>query len=120
MPLPKVTPGTVDPKSMIGTAPSIQATTILSAMNGALARDDVDKLASCFFAEQAFWRDIVALTSHLRTFSGCSVVATALRHLVELRGLKNKIQLIGKAKFAVISSVMVGCFSHLLSSRVVD
>jgi hypothetical protein len=113
--LPEIASGTVNPESMTGTAPSIQTTTVLSALNEALAKDDVNKLASCFFAEQAFWRDVVALTSHLRTFSGSSIIAAALRHLVELRGLEKKIQLIGNAKFSVMSPMLVSSFPLFFS-----
>jgi hypothetical protein len=94
--LPEIASGTVNPESMTGTAPSIQTTTVLSALNEALAKDDVNKLASCFFAEQAF--------------SGSSIIAAALRHLVELRGLEKKIQLIGNAKFSVMSPMLVSSF----------
>lgn len=54
---------------MTGNAPTIQAKEVLETFNVALASKNTNALAKFFYAEQAFWRDIVALTSHLRTFS---------------------------------------------------
>lgn len=54
---------------MVGGVSNTEAQAVLYAMNAALASNDAEKLADCFYPEQALWRDIVALTSHLRTFS---------------------------------------------------
>lgn len=94
---------------MTGDAPTTQARAVLDSFNEALTSNDVEKLASCFYTEQAFWRDIVALTSHLRTFTTPRVVAAALLQMVSLRGLVGKIDLTGDAHFAVMSPVMVSC-----------
>ncbi|KAI1098962.1 hypothetical protein F4804DRAFT_345895 [Jackrogersella minutella] len=52
-------------------------------------------------------RDIVAFTSHLRTFSMPSTVAAALLHLKDLRGVDGNVQLVRDAHFAVMSPVMM-------------
>jgi len=84
-----------------------QVSTILATFNAAIASNDVENLASCFYAEQAYWRDTVALTSHLRTFENPYVVAAALLEMVGLRGLVGGLELVGEAHFAVMSPVMV-------------
>ncbi|KAF2871931.1 hypothetical protein BDV95DRAFT_606500 [Massariosphaeria phaeospora] len=106
-PLPKVTPGTIDPATMTGDAPITQARAVLDALNSAIASNDAEKLAECFYAEQAYWRDIVALTSHLRTLTMPGVIAAALLHLISLRGLEGRIELVGDAHFAVVSPVLM-------------
>ncbi|KAI1774513.1 hypothetical protein F4818DRAFT_418120 [Hypoxylon cercidicola] len=106
-PLPKIAPGTVDPSTLTGDIPTTQAKAVVYAFNKALLSNDVEKLASCFYTEQAFWRDIVALTSHLRTFSMSNTIAAALLHTKDLRGVSGNVNLVGKAHFAVISPVMM-------------
>jgi hypothetical protein len=92
---------------MVGDAPAAQARTVLDTFNAALASNDAEKLASCFYEEQAYWRDIVALTSHLRTIERPRVVAAALLKMIALRGLTGEFELAGDPYFAVISPVMV-------------
>jgi hypothetical protein len=53
-PLPMIAPGTVDPDSMVGDAAATQAMTVLNAFNAAVASNDAEKLASCFYDEQAY------------------------------------------------------------------
>lgn len=106
-PLPNIAPGTVDPASMAGNAPSVHAEAVLETFNAALTYKDTEKLADCFFPTQAFWRDIVALTSHLRTFSSSQVIATAFLQTSNLRGLVGRIKLARDAQFVVMSPVMV-------------
>ncbi len=107
-PLPKVAPGTLDPASMTGDASTIQAKAVLDDFNAALASNDAEKLANCFYEEQAFWRDTAALTSHVRTITQPQIIAVALLHLVGLRGLAgDKFEIIGSPHFVVINPVMV-------------
>lgn len=109
-PLPIVAPGTVDPASMSGDIPTLQAKKVIEAFNCALASNDAEALADCFYAEQAFWRDIVALTSHLRTFTDSGNIASALLETTSRIGISGKIDFTEKAQFVVINPVMV---SHL-------
>lgn len=106
-PLPKIAPGTVDPAGMTGDVPLTQTQEVLDVLNAALASNDAEKVAGCFFPEQAFWRDIVALTSHLRTFIQPGVVAAALLQLKGLRGIEGGIKISGDPHFVVMSPVMV-------------
>ncbi|KAL9114866.1 MAG: hypothetical protein Q9227_001109 [Pyrenula ochraceoflavens] len=106
-PLPNIPPGTIDPASMTGGAPNIQAKAALDAFNAALASKNVEELANCFYTEQSYWRDIVALTSHLRTFTTPRVVAAALLKMIALRNIVDKAELAGDAHFAIMSPVMM-------------
>lgn len=106
-PLPKVAPGTVDPAAMDGGAPGTAAQAVLDALNAALASNDTKQVADCFYPEQAYWRDIVALTSHLRTFSQPQVVAAALLGTKSLRGIEGGLEMSGDPHFAVMSPFMV-------------
>lgn len=87
-PLPKIAPGTVDPAALSGDVPKARAQALLDTLNAALASNDAEKVAGCFYPEQAFWRDIIALTSHLRTFAMPRVIAAALLRLKSLRGIE--------------------------------
>lgn len=108
-PLPKVAPGTVDPAAMSAEVALMQAKEVFEAFNLALARKDQDALADCFYPDpgQAHWRDIVALTSHLRTFTEARNVAAALLETTSRCGLSGSIECTGKAQFAVVNPVMV-------------
>ncbi|KAI0135358.1 hypothetical protein F4814DRAFT_400697 [Daldinia grandis] len=106
-PLPQVPPGTVNPAEMTEDTSNTEAKAVVNAFNEALLSNDAEKLASCFYTDQAYWRDIVALTSHLRSFSTPSVVAKALLHTKDLRGIAGNVELTGDAHFAAISPVMM-------------
>jgi hypothetical protein len=107
-----VPPGNVDPATMAGDMPTTQAKAVLYSLNAALVSNDVEKLASCFYEEQAFWRDIVSLTSHLRTFVMPNIVAAALLHMKSLRGIEGDVEVVRDAKFVVMSPVMVSVYGH--------
>lgn len=77
-PLPKIASGTIDPTTMTSDVSTAHAKAALDALNAALASGDAEKVSDSFYPEQAFLRDIVALTSHLRTFIQPSVAAAAL------------------------------------------
>ncbi|KAI1661103.1 hypothetical protein F4813DRAFT_399170 [Daldinia decipiens] len=109
-PLPKIIPGAVNTDEMAGDMPTIQAKVVVDAFKNALLSNDVEKLVNCFYTEQAYWLDIVALTSHLRSFSRPSTISEALLHMKYLRGVVGNIELAGDAQFAVISPVMVTIF----------
>jgi hypothetical protein len=106
-PLPKIERGIIDPALITGDEPTVLARTALDAFNEALASNDADKLADCFYAEQAFWRDIVALTSHLRTIALARLIAPVFLDLVALRGIAGKIKLAGDAHLTVLNRVLV-------------
>jgi hypothetical protein len=105
-PLPKIPPGTVNPASIDSSAVMARARSFIDAFNIALSSDNIEKLSE-FFYEQAYWRDIVALTSHLRTIESPRVIATALLHTINLRGLKGNFEMMGDPHFVVMSPSMV-------------
>jgi hypothetical protein len=105
--LPKIVPGTIDPAAMMGDLPATHTQAVLDTLNAALSSNDADKLSGCFFPEQAFWRDIVALTSSLRTFIQPDVVAAALLQMKSLQGMDGEIKISGGPHFVVMNSVMV-------------
>lgn len=106
-PLPVLAPGTVDPASTGDSEPLETATLLLEEFNAALAADDVEKLKACFFPEQAFWRDQLALTYHIRTFTTLSVAAAALLETKKLRGLDKGLKLKGTPQFVPATPVLV-------------
>ncbi|KAK3681771.1 hypothetical protein B0T22DRAFT_472802 [Podospora appendiculata] len=108
-PPPFVAPGTVDPASMGGDEPTKQAVLVLEKLNAALAADDAVALAGCFLggsASHAYWRDQLALTWHLRTFTGPGVIAASLLETKTLRGLDGGFKLEGTATFMPVSPVL--------------
>jgi hypothetical protein len=51
-----------------GIYPALPNSVYLDALNVALATNNTKALQECLFAEQAYWKDALALTYHLRTF----------------------------------------------------
>ncbi|KAM0331628.1 hypothetical protein ACHAQA_003307 [Verticillium albo-atrum] len=92
-PLPTIAPGIVDPNSMAGDEPAKQASIVLGMFNAAMARADADALADCFLAGQAYWRDILAMTYHLRTFFGPKVISQSLLKTSEFRRISEGFKL---------------------------
>ncbi|KNG89349.1 monooxygenase [Aspergillus nomiae NRRL 13137] len=98
-PLPTIPPGTIDPGSITGDEPVKLARTVLRRLSAALADDDAIAVESCFFASQAYWKDQLALTYHLRTFSGPSTITTSLLETKNLREIEGEIAVDGGAQF---------------------
>jgi hypothetical protein len=106
-PLPMLAPGLIDPASITGNAATKQAQSVLSTFNSALAANDCDLLASCFFEGQAYWKDQLALTYHLRTFKSAGVIAASLLETKALRNIKELITVDGAAMFLPATPVLV-------------
>ncbi|KAF7553047.1 hypothetical protein G7Z17_g3903 [Cylindrodendrum hubeiense] len=98
-PIPTIAPGTVDIASMVGEEPTKQAITVLNAFNSALASGDSAALEDCFLASQAYWKDQLALTYHMRTFYTPSVIAAGFLETRALRGIPGELKLEGAAQF---------------------
>ncbi|KAE8153297.1 hypothetical protein BDV25DRAFT_169181 [Aspergillus avenaceus] len=98
-PLPALAPGLVDQASMVGDEPTKQAKDVLSRFNTALADNDVEALENCFFADQAYWKDQLALTYYLRTFATPGVVAAALLETSAQRKIIGGIEVDDAAQF---------------------
>ncbi|OTB12181.1 hypothetical protein K445DRAFT_77133 [Daldinia sp. EC12] len=73
----------------------------------ALLSNNFEELASFFYAEQAYWREIVTLTSHLRIFSTPGVIAKALVHTKDLRGITGNVELTGDTHFVVVNPTII-------------
>lgn len=104
-PLPSIDPGLVeanDEKEV-----DCQADGVLDAFNAAAAAGDAEALQACFFPPQAFWRDQLALTYHLRTFFGPSVIAEAFLETRQLRGLSGGLRREGPAQLLAVSPMLV-------------
>lgn len=106
-PLPTIAPGTVDPAGLSDEEATKQALAALNTFNAALETDNVESLASVFYDDQAFWRDQLALTYHIRTFASPSVVAAALLETKKLRGWAGGFKLVGTAKFITANPNLV-------------
>lgn len=72
------TPNVEDPVTLV--------TESLSGLSAALASGDVSQVQACFLTAQAYWRDVVAFTWHLRTFFDGPAIAPALVQLAKARG----------------------------------
>lgn len=105
--LPTVSQGIPDLSAMDGDEPTQRGSAILNKLNAALIAHDPEALKNCFFAEQSFWKDELALTYHLRTFIAPDVVAASFLETTILRGLTEGLQLVGKALFVPATPVLV-------------
>lgn len=101
---------------MGGEVPHQAALSALSALDAALAANDAPAVKSCFFPGQALWRDILALTYHIRTFATGSVVAAALLETTRLRRVTG-LSLSGTAKFIPATPVLVSFSSGVYGVR---
>lgn len=71
-----------------------QARLVVSQLATSLTSGDAETLANCFFTTQAYWKDNLALTSHLRTFESSKVVAKSLVQTSTLRGGIDSLELV--------------------------
>jgi hypothetical protein len=106
-PLPVIAEGTVDPTIMSGDEATRQALVVLGSLNEAVAAADADALEGCFFPGQAYWKDSLALTWHLRTFSSPGVITASLLQTKKLRGVQEEIKLEGTAQFVPATPALV-------------
>lgn len=70
------------------------ALAILDAFNKAVCDDDADSLAACFYTEQAYWRDLVAMTAHFRTFTKPNTIANSFLETIKLRHYADDMKLV--------------------------
>lgn len=106
-PLPVITPGTVDVDAMAGDEPIKQATAVLSAFNAALAADNAAALEECFFPSQAYWKDQLALTHHMRIFYTPSAIAASFLDTKSLRGISGEPKLQGPVGFLPATPTLI-------------
>ncbi|KAL4790051.1 monooxygenase [Aspergillus venezuelensis] len=84
-PLPTLPRDLIEPSSMTRNEATIQARAVLDQINAAFVRRDAKALESCFFAPQAYWKDELALTWHLRTLNRPGTIAGGLLETSRLR-----------------------------------
>lgn len=106
-PIPKILPGLVDPAIMAGDAAMQQVRSVLNQLNNALATDNFEKLRGCFFPSQTYWKDQLALTYHLRTFSTPGIVAASLLETKAMRNVVGEIVADGEAQFIPVMPTLV-------------
>jgi hypothetical protein len=111
-PLPQLALDMIDPASMTGDEPTKQAQIALDDLNAALAANDSRSLENCFFEGQAYWRDQLALTYHLRTFKTPGVIAASLLETKALRNIKGDIRIDGGAMFIPATPVLVSILNQ--------
>ncbi|GKT66337.1 flavin-containing monooxygenase protein [Colletotrichum tofieldiae] len=104
-PLPAIAEGTVDPAAMNRSMSTNLALDRTKKFREALKADDLTALESCFYAEQAYWKDQLALTYHLRTFQQAGAIAASLIETKKLRGVDN-MELDGEANFVSVSPTL--------------
>lgn len=83
-PLPIIAPDVV-PHALSANDATVLAAAALDKLNAALASKDVKAVETCFFPSQSYWKENLALTYHLRTFSTAARIANSL---VETAGLR--------------------------------
>ncbi|CVL02134.1 probable flavoprotein involved in K+ transport [Fusarium mangiferae] len=86
-PIPVLPPKIVGKISFEDVDPSDQATAVVKAFHDALRGSDARALQDCFFDDQAYWKDALAFTYHLRTFYTPSVIVANLLETNKMRGL---------------------------------
>lgn len=106
-PMPIIDLGDLSPSSISNDEASGIARSALARFSTALVSNDKEALISCFFDEQAYWRDHLALTYHLRTFHGAEVISDALLETKELRNVMGSFNLVGQAHYIKPMPVLV-------------
>ncbi|KAL1885670.1 hypothetical protein Plec18167_001165 [Paecilomyces lecythidis] len=104
-PLPVIPPGAVDPAFMTTEESTNQALVVLKKFNAALVADNAKELGDCFFPSQAYWKDVLALTYHMRTFTTAEAIVSAFLHTKSSRGIDGEIKL-EEAQFIPATSTL--------------
>ncbi|KAG9566874.1 hypothetical protein KCU71_g3187, partial [Aureobasidium melanogenum] len=97
--LPNVHSVTKDLESMSSLEATSTARTALEQFDVALEANSTKELEKCFFPEQAFWKDQLALTWHLRTFISPAQIVKDLLETKNLRDITGSFEIIGEAQF---------------------
>jgi hypothetical protein len=84
-----------------------QALAVLQEFNAAVATDDAEALESCFLTDQAFWKDQLALTWHLRTFISPPTITSALLETKKQRDITGSFEIRDEASFARVGPTLV-------------
>jgi hypothetical protein len=114
--LPDVHSVTKDLDSMSSLEATSAARTALEQFNIALNANSTEQLEECFFPEQAFWKDQLALTWHLRTFISPAQIAKDLLETKNLRNITGSFETTGEAQFIQAGPNLVSWHSTIASS----
>jgi ketosteroid isomerase-like protein len=106
-PLPVIPPGTVDAASLSDEEATKIAVAALGAFNAAVETNDAVKLVGCFHSGHTFWRDMVALTAHLRTFKGRDQIAAAFLETKNQRKISGQFKIEGSAHLVSATPTLV-------------
>ncbi len=97
-PLPNIPKDLIDLGHLSNENATWKAEIFLFQLNTALRSGDASSVEDCFYAPQAYWKDLLALTWHFRTFTSAGSIAAALLELKKLRGLDGLIEMDGDAR----------------------
>lgn len=97
----------LDPASMVGDEPTNQTRAVLNRLNAALIANDSKSVEECFFPSQAYWKDQLSLTYHLRTFTTPAVIASSLLETKSMRGVTEGLAIDGGALFITATQTLV-------------
>ena len=82
--------------------PAIQAAdSWISQINSVIARRDYNAAAS-LFAEDSYWRDVIALTWDIKTFQGRKAIEAMLANYCEASGLRN-FHIVGQPQYEALA-----------------
>ena len=102
-PLPKLT-AVIDWDTLDS---SVAAEQVLRSFAKALETADTNALRDVFLICKSFWRDTLAVTSHLRTFKSREVIASVLTSLNHKRRIHEIALIPGTAQVVVVSETLV-------------
>ena len=102
-PLPKLT-AVIDWETLDS---SVATEQVLRSFAKALETADTNALGDVFLTCQSFWRDTLAVTSHLRTFKSREVIASVLTSLNNKRRIHGIALIPGTAQVVVVSETLV-------------
>jgi len=111
-PLPVVPAGTLAATGSIDATAA--ARSVLDQLNRAISKADAPALGALFLSAgqgDTYWKDQLALTSHLRTFHGPNAITESLLELAAARDIVDGFQPAGEAVLLPVGPTLV-CTDH--------
>ena len=107
-PLPVIPPTAVGEKGIAPGEAANHARAVLESVNDALeSADGVAGLTDLFFRDHCYWRDILALTYHIRTIRDAGPVVSAFSETRRRRGASRLVFVEDSAVFAPVTPTLV-------------
>jgi hypothetical protein len=97
--LPSIHSVAADLRPMSNQEATMAACAAIKQFTAALRTNDATEVENCFYAEQAFWKDQLALTWHLRTMISPNKIAKGLLETMALRKMSADFGIRGEANF---------------------